>query len=170
MDITRLILSDHHEQRSMFALLDEIGRQDTETLTAVWGRLAVLLEVHAAAEEELFYPRLLTVGTGAGGEASAGSETQDAIKDHNQIRDAVRAAAREQVGTPDWWRAVLAAREANSDHMAEEEREDLADFRRHADLQTRHDLAVAFARFEAQHAGGISVPDKDPKRYVAERS
>lgn len=60
------------------------------------------------------------------------------------------------------------AREANSDHMGEEKREALADFRRHAGLTERHDIAVAFAAFEAEHAGGIDANDKDPERYIAD--
>ena len=34
MDITELILSDHHEQRRMFAVLDEVDPADTATLSA----------------------------------------------------------------------------------------------------------------------------------------
>ena len=52
--------------------------------------------------------------------------------------------------------------------MGEEERQALADFRQEADLKVRHDLGVAFARFEAAHAGGIDAPDRDPDRYVEE--
>ena len=59
VDITQLILDDHHEQRRLFAILEQIDRSDTEALSAVWGRLAAFLELHAAAEEELFYPALL---------------------------------------------------------------------------------------------------------------
>jgi len=58
---------------------------------------------------------------------------------------------------------VINARIANSDHMAEEEREDLADFRQHADLQTRHDIAADFVAYEAQHAGGVRTQNKDPQ-------
>ena len=47
--------------------------------------------------------------------------------------------------------AVAAVNVANGDHMAEEEREGLTDFRREASLQLRHDLAVAFTGFEARH-------------------
>jgi hypothetical protein len=56
--------------------------------------------------------------------------------------------------------------------MAEEEREGLTDFRRYASLQLRHDLAVAFAAFEARHYTGVQPVDKDPAAYVqqAERS
>ena len=99
---------------------------------------------------------------------SASSETQDAIKDHNEIRDAIREVAKHEPGSDDWWQSVLQAREANSDHMAEEEREDLADFRRHADLQTRHVVAVEFIRFESEHAGGIQPANEDPHEYVEE--
>ncbi len=168
MDITEHILSQHHQQRRMFALLDEIDPKDTDALGAVWKRLAAFLEVHAAAEEQIFYPEVLRVGRGAGGADDAAEETEDAISDHNDIRDAVARANAEQPGTDPWWKAVIDARLANSDHMAEEEREDLADFRRHADLSARHELAVRFLVFEAQHAGGIDSSDKDPKRYVAQ--
>jgi hypothetical protein len=165
MDITELILRDHEEQRRMFALLDEIGN-DPGRLAHVWDRLAVLLEVHADAEERHFYPHLLHVGTGAGGADSAAGETKDAIRDHNDIRDAIRDTGRHRVGSEQWWHSVRGAREANSDHMAEEEREALADFRRHASLQARHDLAVEFAVFEAAHASGVRGADKDPDGYV----
>ena len=39
--------------------------------------------------------------------------------------------------------------------MAEEEREGLTDFRRLAGLQRRHQLAVAFAAFEARNFAGV---------------
>jgi hypothetical protein len=54
--------------------------------------------------------------------------------------------------------------------MAEEEREDLVDFRRHASLQTRHEIAVQFIVYENQHAQGITPRDEDPDAYVAEHS
>ena len=168
MDITQLILDDHHEQRRLFAILEQIDSSDTETLTTVWNRLATFLEVHAEAEERFFYPKLLKVGDGAGGKDSAADETLDAIKDHNKIRDAVAAVSKETVGSDDWWEAVAKANEENSDHMGEEERQGLTDFRRTASLQTRHDLAVAFAAFEARHITGVKPVDKDPKAYIAQ--
>jgi hypothetical protein len=166
MDITELILFQHHEQRRAFALLDDIGRDDAERLAPVWSRLEVLLEVHAEAEERFFYPRLLAVGTGVGGENSVGSEVKDAIKDHNEIREGIRQARQHEPGSEKWWAAVLKTRKANSDHMAEEEREDLPDFRRNSDLQTRHEIALQFISYESEHAAGIAAKDKDPDTYV----
>ena len=167
MDITQLILDDHHEQRRLFSILDQVERGDTRTLGAIWSRLSAFLEIHAEAEEQIFYPALLKVGEGAGGKEDAADETEHAIRDHNKIRSAVAAVARHEVGTPGWYAAIAAANKENGDHMAEEEREGLADFRRTAALQARHDLAVAFAAFEATHFAGVRPVQKDPKAYVA---
>ncbi len=167
IDITQLILDDHHEQRRLFAILEQIDRTDAQALGAIWARLSAFLEIHAEAEEQLFYPELLRVGKGAGGKADAEDETEHAIRDHNEIRDAVAAVAGHAVGSRGWYAAVAAANKANGDHMAEEEREGLTDFRRNAALEERHDLAVAFAAFEAAHFAGVKAVDKDPKAYVA---
>jgi Hemerythrin HHE cation binding domain len=168
MDITQLILDDHHEQRRLFAILEQVDTADTDTLRAVWGRLAAFLDLHAEAEEEIFYPELLHLGKGAGGKDTPEDETEDAIRDHNEIRDAVAEVAGHEVGSDGWYEAVARANEANSDHMAEEEREGLTDFRRHVGLQLRHDLAVSFAAFEAAHFAGVEPVDKDPHEYITE--
>jgi len=86
----------------------------------------------------------------------------------NDIRDAVAEVAKHPVGSDGWYTAVAAANLANSDHMAEEEREGLTDFRRLASLQRRHDLAVAFATFEARNYAGVTPHDRDPAEYVRE--
>jgi hypothetical protein len=168
VDITQLILDDHHEQRRLFAILEQVSRADTEVLSALWGRLAVFLELHAAAEEEIFYPALLQVGLAARRASGVESETLDAIHDHNDIRDTIAEVPRHPVGSDGWFTAVAAVNLANSDHMAEEEREGLTDFRRLASLQRRHDLAVAFAAFEARNYAGVRPVDKDPADYVRE--
>ena len=168
MDITQLILDDHQEQRRLFAMLEQVGRSDTEALAAVWGRLAAFLEVHAAAEEAIFYPALLRAGIAARRKAGVEDETLDAIHDHNEIRDAVAEVARHAVGSDDWYAAVAGANVANGDHMAEEEREGLTDFRRLAGLQERHDLGVAFAAFEARNVTGVQPADRDPGAYVSQ--
>jgi hypothetical protein len=169
MDITEIILQQHHEQRRYFAYLDELPRGDTEALGAVWARLEVYLEVHAEAEEKFFYPQLLKLGKG-NPEGDVHEEVEDAVKDHNEIRDAVKATHDHEVGTEAWWTAVWDARKANDDHMSEEEREDLLDFRHHADLQTRHDIAVQFLTYEAKHYAGIPIRDKDPEKYIEQNS
>ncbi|TCJ97456.1 hemerythrin domain-containing protein [Nocardia alba] len=166
MDITELILDDHHEQRRLFAILEQVDRTDTDALSSIWNRLAAFLELHAQAEEEIFYPALLERGIAARRTSAVEDETLDAIRDHNEIRDAVADVARHRVGTDDWYAAVAAANLANSDHMAEEEREGLTEFRRLAAVPRRHRLAVTFAAYEARHYAGVRPVDKDPDGYI----
>lgn len=166
MDITQLILDEHAQQRKLFALIDEIDGSDTPALTAIWGRLRALLDSHAEAEERFFYPRLMQIGTGGNDAPSAAEETEDAIKDHNEIRDTGAAVDKETVGSPAWFAAVGAVNKANEDHLAEEERQGLTDFRHHASVQERHALGIRFAAFEAEHPTGMEPVDKDPKQWV----
>ncbi|OYO17183.1 cation-binding protein [Enemella dayhoffiae] len=167
MDITQVILDQHGQQRRDFAAVEQFPADDLEGLGALWHRLAIFLELHAEAEERYFYPHLVRQGHGAADADSVDEEVEDAISDHNQIRDAVRRAATCKVGSDDWWQAVTDANVANSDHMGEEERQDLTDFRRTASLQQRHDIAVQFLRFQAlREADGIPPIDKDPEAYV----
>jgi hypothetical protein len=169
VDITEVILSDHNEQRRRFAMLDEIDRSSTATLGVIWTRLAAMLEVHAKGEELFFYPELLKLGRRLREEAEI-EETEDAIADHNQIRDGILEASKHDVGSEGWWKGVTAARKANDEHMGEEEHEGLADFRRHVDLDLRHRIAVTFAAYEAEHAEGVPIEDVDPEEYIREHT
>lgn len=168
MDITQLILDDHQEQRRLFAMIEQIDPSDRESLTPLWTRLATFLEVHAAAEEDIFYPELLRLGKGIDAKHTPEEETRDAIHDHNDIRDAVGEARSLTVGSDAWYRAIAKANKANSDHMGEEEREGLTDFREHVDVARRHELAVVFAVFEADHINGVRAVDRDPDAYIRE--
>lgn len=170
LDITQLILDDHAEQRRLFGLIDQIDDTDTKSLTAVWGRLSTFLDVHAKTEEELFYPALLKIGKGEGGKHSAADETEDAIEDHNEIRDSVAAVAKHSVGSKDWREAVSKANKANGEHMDEEERQGLTDFRMRAPLQLRHDLAVQFIAYETTNVDGVEAVDRNPHEYIKENS
>jgi hypothetical protein len=170
MDITDLILDDHHEQRRLFLEIDGIDKSDKAALTAIWSRLRGLLDRHAEAEERFFYPEVLKIGHGAADSPSADDETRDAIKDHNEIRDHAVKVDKHDVGSPEWFKAVAETNKANGDHMAEEERQGLSDFRRHADLALRDKLAVQFARFSAEHLTGVKPVDKNVDAYVKEYS
>jgi hypothetical protein len=169
MDIMQLIADDHAEQRRLFAIIDDLRPEDGAALKAVWSRLRALLDTHAEAEERFFYPELLKIGRGADNESPV-EETRDAIKDHNEIREAAGKVDTLEVGTTEWFEAVAAANKANGDHMAEEERQGLSDFRGHADLGLRHSLAVQFARFSAENLTGVRPVDKDVDAYVAANS
>ena len=142
-DITMLILADHEWFREQFARLDNLQARTSvrkDALEKVWRPLADKLDVHAYIEEKIFYPQLLTRGVD-----DPDGETLDAIGDHNDIRDGVRDANAAAIGTDKWWAAVGRAREANDEHMGEEEREGLSDFRRHAPIGLREALGSSTA-------------------------
>ncbi len=152
-DICDLVLDDHETFRRRFGELDGHRDSDGAGTAALWGTVADLLELHAAAEEAIFYPALLDTG------ASAVEETEDALSDHDAVRQAVGRADEAEPGSHAWWEAVDAAREQNSDHMAEEERGAIADLRVHAPDPLRHDLGTRWLYFHEEHAGlrGVSA-------------
>jgi hypothetical protein len=165
-DITTLILADHDWFREQFAKLDDLQAQtpvNRAALDRIWRPLADKLDVHAYIEEKIFYPQLLKRGTD-----NPEGETLDAIGDHNDIRDGICDANAARVGTDHWWVAVGRTRLANDDHMSEEEREGLADFRRNAPIGLREALGRQYSEFMAQHptTKGLPIVDRDPQRYV----
>ncbi len=170
MDITDLILEDHHEQRRLFLAIDDLANGDPEALRAVWNQLRALLDRHAEAEERFFYPELLKIGKGAADSDSAEDETRDAIKDHNEIRDNAAKVDTFKVGSSDWFQAIADTNKANGDHMAEEERQGLSDFRRHAAPSLRDSLGKSFAQFSAEHLTGVRPVDKKVDDYIKEYS
>jgi hypothetical protein len=167
-DITDSILDEHTEFRGQFvALWDLRPSGDADSIAAAWQPLAALLEVHASAEEDILYPVLLKRGSD-----EAPEETDDAIRDHNEIRDAIRAAAGATPGSDTWWEAVMSCRKANDDHLAEEERDVIPDFREHSDEDLRSELGVRWVAFHAEHRGarGVSGEDVAPAEYIEEHS
>lgn len=165
-DITELILADHNWFREQFARLDDLQAQtpeDHRALERVWRPLADKLDVHAYIEEKIFYPQLLKRGAD-----DPEGETLDAIGDHNDIRDGVRDAKAARIGSEAWWAAVGRTRMANDDHMAEEEREGLSDFRRHAPIGLREALGQQYGEFMVRHptTKGLPITDRDPASYV----
>ncbi len=158
-EITALILSEHEVFRREFAKLDDLS---PEELDAAWTSLADQLEVHASAEEEMFYPLLAQAGR------EEADDARSQVHDHNEIRDSVRAVAEQEMGSEAWWTAVRNAQEVNAEHMAEEERESLPSFREAVDAEQRGELGMRWLQFHDEHenAQGLSGADEDPDALV----
>jgi len=167
-DITDLILIEHDEFRDRFRQLwDMLSHEDDAAWGLAWRVLADLLEMHAKAEEEILHPFLLQRGSD-----HVPAETTHAMGEHGQIRDAMTSAARSASGTAFWWASVQACRNANDEHLAEEERVVIPDFRQHTDSGLRCELGARWITFHAEHraARSISADDVDPAAYVRENS
>ena len=156
-EITSLVMSEHDAFRRAFADLDQ-----ADDPGAAWADLAARLEVHAVAEERLFYPVLAD-------EADNGVEDgKTAVREHNDIRHAVRAVDGHEVGSPSWREAIANAQQVNGDHMAEEEREFMPEFKTAVDADRRDELGMEWLRLhdEHEHARGLSGADADPQAVV----
>lgn len=163
-DITVLILSEHEAFRRAFAEIEQLS--DDEELATRWRELADQLEVHAAGEEEIFYPALLKDVD------DSEDDTEHAVKDHNEIREATRKVDDHEVGSNAWWEAFREAREATVDHLGEEERDVLPPFKDEVGDQEREQLGMRWMKFLEEHenAKGLSGREKDPEQYVEEHT
>ena len=117
-EITALVLAEHEVFRREFSALEDLSGQE---LAAAWEALHAKLEVHAVAEEQLFYPLLAQ-------EADGEQETAEGVHDHNEIRRAAAAVGEHEVrrrgcrsptGTPSAscprrWHATSTSRSASS--------------------------------------------------------
>jgi hemerythrin HHE cation binding domain-containing protein len=152
-------MSEHDAFRRAFADLDT-----ADDLDAAWTELANRLEVHAVAEERLFYPVLAK-------EAADGTEDgTTAVREHNDIRHAVSAVTDHELGSTTWWAAVQHAQQVNGDHMAEEERGFIPEFKDAVDAQRRDDLGMEWLKLHDDHEGarGLSGADADPQSVVGD--
>jgi hypothetical protein len=158
-EITALVLAEHDVFRRAFTALEGLSGQE---LAAAWEELHAKLEVHAVAEEQLFYPLLAQE---AGGE----QETVEGVHDHNEIRHAAAAVERQQVGSEGWWEAVGTARQVNADHMAEEEVDFFPPFKEAVDDEQREALGLRWLAFHDEHeqADGLSGEDAEVAEVVA---
>ena len=163
-DIAVLILAEHDQFRRAFTEIEQLT--DVQELTTRWRELSDQLEVHAAGEEQVFYPELLHEVEDSEG------ETKHAVKDHNEIRETTRKVDDHEVGTDAWWDAFRTAREATVEHLGEEETDVLPPFKDGVAEDKRSELGMRWMKFLEEHAGakGLSGEELDPEEYVEEHS
>ena len=163
-DITVLILSAHDAFRRSFTEIEQVT--EPAELGKRWRELADALEVHAAGEEQIFYPELLQdVDDSAG-------DTEHAVKAHNEIRETPNAVDEHEVGSDAWWEAFRTCREATVEHLAEEENDVLPPFQEQISAEVRDELGMRWLKFHEDHedAKGLSGDTVDPEAYVEEHS
>jgi len=163
-DITALIRTEHEAFRRAFSEIEQLTESDE--LGRRWREVADQLEVHAAGEEEVFYPELLREVDGSEG------ETQHAVKDHNEIRETTGKVDEHEVGSESWWVAFREAREATVEHLGEEEEDVLPPFQAEVSQEKSSELGMRWMKFLEEHksAQGLSGELKDPVAYVEEHT
>lgn len=101
----------------------------------------------------------------AHGAADGAAESEEAVREHNDIRHAIQAVTGHEAGSEDWWQALRAAQDVNATHMADEEREFLPDFKQAVSDERREELGMSWLQFHEEHdkARGLSGKDTDPQ-------
>lgn len=108
MRITDLITQDHHTVHQLFL---ELERTRGGARRGLLERLVNELEVHAQAEEDVFYPAVRAVSR----------RVDDAEAAHAHLRALVDAAASLDASSPDFAAGVRQLKQAVLNHAAEEE-------------------------------------------------
>ena len=145
-DVIQLIHADHQRICALLDALDDLMRCRGNAWAAVslartWQELRGLLDLHTQAEEEICFIALF----GPGPEAAA--QMREAVADHEDIREAVREADLQPIGSVAWWRPVTAIRQAASHHIVHEERGPLAAFADSAAPALRGELGRQWLSF-----------------------
>lgn len=138
-DIVTLLLDDHARVRRLFAELDAAGDCPAR-LSALWEELAGILLAHLEAAKEICYLPLFDAVLDT-------SLTVDELSAHKEDAcQAVVEARLHEPGSPMWWLAVRAARDAAGRHFRSVESGPLPDLRRIPE-QTRRALARQWKRY-----------------------
>lgn len=146
MDAIELLTTQHAEVAALFAKLDT--ETDEVSCREMVGRLVDRLTMHAALEEELFYPAVAAL---PGGDALAGH----ARDEHERIKDLLENLRDPHCPKREYREPLQQLRRTVEHHVAEEEREILP-FARKLGTAGLRDLAH---RMEARmHAGEVTEP------------
>jgi hypothetical protein len=144
--VIELVLAGHQQILLIQQALADAGSPGGKatqpgTLAVVWDRLADMIEVQAAAEEEICYLPMVAASSWSW------EQMEDAAADLADIREAVAEARMQPVGSQAWWRGIKAALSACVEHFDGLEEGVLADFRNHADRSLCQQLGARWLAF-----------------------
>jgi len=113
MDIFRLIMADHAKVSDLFKQLRR-QKGSSQNRQQLFAQLKEALELHAYAEEQVFYPALQEVDV-----------TEDlafeAMEDHRLVRELLAELATSSIHTPEWNEQLEILEENVEEHVEEEE-------------------------------------------------
>lgn len=141
-DIIELVLKDHRAVEQLFTELQAAkGSGEQARLFAL---VKAALESHAAAEEDVLYPRVRKdVPEGK-------EEVKDAIDEHDEIRESIAEVEEHEAGTELFALAVDQLVATTKHHVGVEEAELLPDFAGNSDPEERDALGVRFEEAKAK--------------------
>ncbi len=145
---------DHAEQRRLFAIIEEMPPARTRSARGHLGASSGAARHARAGGGAVLLPGASEDRPRRGRRKSGRRDARTRSRTITRSGTRRRPSIEHEAGLGQWFKAVAAANKANSDHMAEEERQGLTDFRRHADRDCVIRLASQFIRFESEHLTG----------------
>jgi len=83
------------------------------------------------------------------------------VRDRNEIRHAAARVTGHEVGSTPWWEAVRVAQQVNANHMAEEERDVIPDFKAAVHDGGRAELGMRWLQFHDEHESARGLTGDD---------
>lgn len=115
MDIYERLKRDHDAQRDLCAKIEETSG-DSEERRALWRKLRVELEAHAAAEEQTFYAELMEQPDGS-------DKARHSVAEHKELADYVEQLEEKEMSSSGWLATFKDLSERTIHHVDEEEEE-----------------------------------------------
>jgi iron-sulfur cluster repair protein YtfE (RIC family) len=120
-DALSLLKSDHEDVKKLFKELE--AEEDQE---AIFNQIKGALEVHAAIEEEIFYPAVKKARS-----EEVKEEVREAYEEHKQVKALLAAIAEISPDDESYWAKLKLLKEDVEHHVKEEEGEMFPDARKY---------------------------------------
>jgi len=116
MRITNILKKDHRVVSGLFLSLETVGRTNASLAESIFEQIRTEVEVHAQAEEEIFYTAIARVEFGAGG-----SKISHSREEHQEIRNLMSSISTMDAGSTEFMSKTTELKEKIQHHVEEEE-------------------------------------------------
>ena len=117
MDVLKLLKKDHSSINSLFNKFTRTGKSSHDKRTEVFEQIRRELQIHARAEEEIFYPAIKAFN----GESRR--LISEALKEHRQIEELLTQISRLKASDRNFDEKIETLYESVDHHIVEEEGE-----------------------------------------------
>jgi hemerythrin-like domain-containing protein len=116
MNAFELLKQDHEKVAGIFEKLEPTTERASKTREELFEKLRRELDVHAAIEEQIFYPVLKEA-------AETREITLEAIEEHNVVKQLLEELSSMPVESEEWTAKLTVLKENVEHHVEEEEKE-----------------------------------------------
>jgi hemerythrin superfamily protein len=124
-DAIALLKTDHATVKKMFEKEGKLTKKDSEKKASLFNQIKAALEVHAAIEEEIFYPAVKKARS-----EHVKDEVREAYEEHKQIKTLLAEISGITPADETWDMKVKVLKEDVEHHVKEEEGEMFPDARK----------------------------------------